>query len=79
MFLEKKGRVSSSLQLGLALGLLEDGLHLGGLHNVALDLKLATHEQALGVGLAADQGAEVLVGEIERDYWRRSSVFISAT
>lgn len=57
-----------SLQLGLALGLLEDGLHLGGLHDVALDLELATHEQTLSVGLAGDEGLEVLVGEGEGDY-----------
>ncbi|BAE57629.1 unnamed protein product [Aspergillus oryzae RIB40] len=49
--------------LGLALGLLQDGLHLGRLHNVTLDLELASHEESLGVGLAADQGSEVRVGE----------------
>ena len=34
----------NSLQLGLGLSLLEDGLHLGCLHHVALDLELARHE-----------------------------------
>jgi len=32
------------LQLGLGLRLLEDGLHLGRLHDVALNLELARHE-----------------------------------
>ena len=32
------------LELGLGLGLLEDGVELGGLHDVALDLELARHE-----------------------------------
>lgn len=57
-----------SLQLGLALGLLEDGLHLGRLHDVTLDLELAAHEQTLGVGLASHELLEVLVGEGESDY-----------
>lgn len=55
------------LELGLGLGLLQDGLHLGGLHDVALDLELAGHEQALGVGLADDEVGEVGVGEREGD------------
>lgn len=55
----------TSSQLGLGLRLLQDRLHLGRLHDVAADLELAGHEQALGVGLAGDQGAEVLVGEQE--------------
>lgn len=32
------------LQLGLGLRFLEDGVQLGRLHDVALDLKLARHE-----------------------------------
>lgn len=32
------------LQFGLSLRLLEDGVQLGGLHDIALDLKLAGHE-----------------------------------
>lgn len=32
------------LQLGLGLRLLEDGVQLGGLHDIALDLELARHE-----------------------------------
>lgn len=58
----------SNLQLGLALGLLKDRFHLGGLHDVALDLELAAHEQALGIGLAVDELVEVFVGEVEGDY-----------
>lgn len=60
-----KERVSKYLQLGLALSLLEDRLHLGGLHDVALDLELTAHEQTLGVSLARDEGSEVCVGEGE--------------
>lgn len=60
-------RVSKYLQLGLALSLLEDRLHLGRLHDVALDLELAAHEQTLGVGLAGHEGGEVCVGEGEGD------------
>ena len=56
------------LQLGFGLGLLEDGLHLSGLHHVALDLQLSSHEEALGVGLAGDETAEVGVREAESDY-----------
>jgi hypothetical protein len=59
--------VSSRSQLGLGLGLLQDGLHLGSLHDVALDLELAGHEQALGVGLAADEAGEVGIGQGEGD------------
>lgn len=60
---------ASRLQLSLAgvLGLLHDGVELGGLHDVALDLELAGHEQALGVGLALDQVAKVLLGEGQGD------------
>ena len=54
-----------NLQLRLVLGLLEDGLHLGRLHHVALDLELAGHEQALGIGLAGDEVGKVLLGEGE--------------
>ena len=32
------------LQLGLGLRLLEDGVQLGGLHDIALDLELARHK-----------------------------------
>ena len=62
---------SLDLELGLGLRLLEDGVELGGLHDVALDLELARHEEALGVGLAGDEVAEVGVREGEGD-WRRS-------
>lgn len=61
---------SPLLQLGLALGLLEDGLHLGGLHDIALDLELARHEEALSVGLAGDEAGEVGVGQREGDCGR---------
>lgn len=57
----------SHLKLGLRLGLLEDGLHLGGLHDITLDLQLAAHEQLLRIGLAGDELGEVLVGEVEGD------------
>lgn len=63
----KRKRKSHS-QLGPGLGLLQDGVQLGRLHDVALDLELAAHEQTLSVGLAADEGAEVLVGEGKDDY-----------
>lgn len=53
------------LELGLAPGLCEDGLHLGGLHDVALGLELAAHEEALGVGRAGDELAKVLLSEGE--------------
>lgn len=62
-----KKRVSKYLQLGLALSLLEDRLHLGRLHDVALDLELAAHEQTLSVGLASHEGGEVCVREGEGD------------
>lgn len=67
--LAKCARGLGFLQLGLGLGLLEDGLHLGSLHDVALDLELAGHEEALGLGLAGDELAKVLVGERQSD-WR---------
>jgi hypothetical protein len=54
-------------QLGLALGLLHDGLHLGRLHDVALELELSGHEELLGVGLAGDELGKVGVGEGEGD------------
>lgn len=56
------------LQLGLALGLLHDGLHLGRFHDVALDLELAAHEKLLGIGLAGDEIGEVGVGELEGNW-----------
>jgi hypothetical protein len=64
--IRKKGIYSS--QLGLALGLLKNGLHLGCLHNVALDLELTAHEQALGVGLAGDKLSEIGIGERQGNY-----------
>lgn len=65
--MKRKG-VSRSSQLGLSLGLLENRLHLRSLHNVALDLELATHEQTLGVGLAGDEGRKIGIGEGKGDY-----------
>lgn len=50
------------LELGLVLSLLQDRLHLHGLHHVAADLELAAHEEALGVLLAGNQGTEVRLG-----------------
>lgn len=55
------------LQLGLVLGLLQHGVELGRLHDVALDLELAAHEETLSVGLASDELAKVLLGEDECD------------
>ena len=55
--------IATHLQLGLGLGLLEDGLHLGGLHNVALDLELTGHEETLGIGLARNEAHEIGIGE----------------
>lgn len=55
------------LQLGLVLSLLQHGVELGRLHDVALDLELAAHEEALSVGLASDELAKVLLGEDECD------------
>ena len=70
---EKKGY----LKLSLALGLLKDRLHLGSLHDVALDLELAAHEQTLGVGLAGNQALEVAVGEVQGDYPILAHIYIS--
>jgi hypothetical protein len=64
----KKEKKKSNLELGLGLGLLENGLHLRRLHDVALDLELTAHEEPLGVGLAGDELAEVVVGKDEGDY-----------
>lgn len=55
------------LQLSLGLGLLQDRLKLGGLHDIALDLELARHEEALGVGLALRESLEIIVGQGEGD------------
>lgn len=55
------------LELSLGLGLLEDRLELGGLHDVTLDLEFARHEELLGVGLALGEVGEVIVGEDEGD------------
>lgn len=57
------------LELGLVLSLLQDGLHLHSLHHVAADLELASHEEALGVLLAGDEGTEVRLGKLEGDFW----------
>lgn len=59
--------ITKPLQLGPHPRLLQDGLHLGRLHHVALDLEGATHEQLLGVRLAAHQIAKVLVAQDESD------------
>lgn len=72
LLLTKKKYMSSrplpDLQLGLRLGLLQDRLHLGRLHDVPPDLQLASHEESLGVGLARDEVGEVFIGEEEGDY-----------
>ena len=60
-----------SLQFGLGLRLLQNGFHLGRLHDVALDLELPRHEKPLRVGLARDQLAEILVRERKGDYCRQ--------
>lgn len=54
------------LQLGLGLRLLQDGVQLGRLHDVALDLELPGHEQPLCIALARDQVTKVGVGERKR-------------
>lgn len=59
------------LKLSLALSLLQHRLHLGSFHDVPLDLQLATHKQTLSVGLAADKGLEVIVGEAQGDLLTR--------
>lgn len=63
------GRQKSTLhlQLGLVLGFLKHRVKLGRLHNVALNLELAAHEETLSVGLASDELAKVLLGEDECD------------
>lgn len=60
-----------SLQFGLGLRLLQNGFHLGRLHDVALDLELPRHEKPLRVGLARDQLAEILVRERKGNYCRQ--------
>jgi hypothetical protein len=55
------------LQLGLCLRLLKHILHLGSLHDIALDLELPAHKQLLCIRLARDQLREILVGQDERD------------
>lgn len=52
----------------MGLSLLQDGVQLGRLHNIALDLELSAHEESLGVGIAGNELAEVVVGEGEGDY-----------
>lgn len=68
---EYKTRVSNllayNLKLSLTLRLLKHRLHLRSLHNIALNLKLSTHEQTLSVGLSRDEGGEVGIGELESD------------
>lgn len=61
------------LQVSLGLGLLHDGVELGGLHDVALDLELAGHEQTLGVGRAIDELAKVFLGEEQGDFYNESA------
>lgn len=56
-------RTWHSSQLGLGLSLLQDRVQLGRLHDVARNLQLARHEETLGVGLAGDELAEVLIRE----------------
>lgn len=53
--------------LELGLGDLEDGVELGGEHNVALDLELAGHEGLLGVDLAVGEAEEGVVREVDGD------------
>lgn len=55
------------LQLRSRLCLLENRLHLSGLHNIALDLQLSAHKQFLGIRLSADQRAKVLVAKDKGD------------
>lgn len=59
---------STHLQLRLRLSLLQNWLHLRCLHHITPDLQLTCHEQSLGICLAANQGAEILVRQQQRDY-----------
>ena len=59
------------LQLGLCLSLLEDGLQLGGLHDVALDLHATAHEHLLRICLAGDELAKVSVRQNKGNYERK--------
>jgi len=65
--LSRRQKSTLQLQLGLVLSLLKHRVKLGRLHNVALNLELAAHEETLGVGLASDELAKVLLGEDECD------------
>lgn len=59
----KREQEETRSQLRLCLGLLQNGIELGGLHDIALDLKLAAHEQPLRVGLAGNEGREIRIGQ----------------
>lgn len=65
--LSRRQKSTPKLQLGLVLGLLKHRVKLGRLHDVALNLELAAHEETLSVGLASDKLAKVLLGEDECD------------
>lgn len=65
--LSRRQKSTLQLQLGLVLSLLKHRVKLGRLHNVALNLELAAHEETLSVGLASDELAKVLLGEDECD------------
>lgn len=65
------------LSLGLFLGFHQDGLHLGSLHNIALDLQLPTHVQLLCICFARDEFRELIIREYEVD-WKVAEEYPSA-
>lgn len=73
---EAAQKVSIHLQLGLCLRLLQDRLHLGCLHHVALNLQLTAHEQSLRVRFAADQLSKVVIRKGQRNCAGPQSAFI---
>lgn len=58
-----KASASGNLELGLILHLLEDGLHLSRLHNIALDLQLPTHKQLLRIRFSLDQLSKIGIAQ----------------
>ncbi|AOW04801.1 uncharacterized protein YALI1_E01865g [Yarrowia lipolytica] len=55
------------MRLEVVLSVLEDTLNGGSLHDVALNLELAGHEESLGVSLTLNELLEVVVRESELD------------
>jgi hypothetical protein len=57
----------SPLQLGLALHLLKNRLHLGRLHNIPLNLEFPTHKQLLRIRLPLYQFPKICITQRHRD------------